>query len=99
MTRLLLAPKALAAIGSSPVFLKEADRCVSGQWQHVEYTEVCRLGWAGAGQAEAGHPGGLLVVTCPGGGMRTWGQGPALGGRGKGQLRGVGPLEVGQKAP
>lgn len=51
-------------------------------------------GWAWWVQAsaEAGHPVGLLVATFPGRGMRTWA-------RGKGRLRGVGPLEVGQKGP
>lgn len=37
---------------------------------------------------EAEHLAGPLV-TCPGGGMRIWDQGPAIGGRGKSQFHGV----------
>lgn len=67
---------------------------MSRQWKHVECA-----GWAGWVQdsAEAGHLVGLLVVTCPGGGMRTWDQGPAIGETGKDEFHGVGAVEVEQK--
>lgn len=70
LSRLVLAPRALTAIARSLVFVR---RLVTRQWEHEECTVA--VGWAGWVQdsAQVGHLVGLLL-TCPGEGIRTWGQ-------------------------